>query len=134
MAFVRGLLARRREAKQARLANAKHHRDLWKSQYKDLFAEMSAAFFEIDPVGVNFDTNSDEYEFEVGSVLPRLMYAGSVSDVDEILKDEFSFWFDRFSFDRARVSGLAERVWDIWLAHGRPGGDSAPDGRDIDRH
>ena len=40
-------------------------RDALKRQYGKLFAAMSEALFEADPLGINFEINTDEYEPEV---------------------------------------------------------------------
>jgi hypothetical protein len=89
-----------------------------KATYTHLFDELAAAFFELDPAGINFETNTDEYELEVGTVLPRLPEARSAYDVEAILRFEFDRWFGLAQYDGGRTWGLAERVWAIWS---RPG-------------
>lgn len=102
--------------RKARFEHAKADRDRLKREYKALYAELAQAFFEVDPVGVNFDENTDEYELEVGTVLPRLKSAKSAADVYTILVEEFTFWFEG-SFDPKRLAVLSERVWRIWTMH-----------------
>jgi hypothetical protein len=92
-------------------------------QYPELFAAMAAAFFDVDPAGVNYEVNTDEYEAEVATVLPRLVDASSTADVERILREEFDRWFEG-NYEPARLAVLAERIWPIWSAAGsRPTAD-----------
>jgi hypothetical protein len=68
-------------------------RDRLKKQYGLLFATVAALLFESDPIGINFGDNTDEYEPEAGTILPRLASAKSVDDVQTIVDEEFSRWF-----------------------------------------
>ncbi|MDH3592492.1 MAG: hypothetical protein OER88_11465, partial [Planctomycetota bacterium] len=43
-----------------------------RAEFGSLFDEVSGILFELDPIGINFKTNTDEYEPEVGTILPRL--------------------------------------------------------------
>ncbi|WP_202413803.1 hypothetical protein [Duganella sp. CY15W] len=38
-------------------------------EYAVLFDALSKILFEADPLGINFETNTDEYEPEVGSII-----------------------------------------------------------------
>jgi len=116
MKFIGRLLGRGEslQAATARVERTAIERQAVQHDYPALFSELSAAFFEVDPVGINFDTNIDEYDPEVGTVLPRLAGAHSVDDVDMILREEFSRWFDGVSVSRQLLRVLADRVWEIW--------------------
>lgn len=59
-------------------------RDQVKKQYRDLFASVSAAMFRHDPIGINFETNTDEYDPEAGTVIPRLNACCSGEDVIDV--------------------------------------------------
>jgi hypothetical protein len=100
-----------------RAGDSRRRRAALKRQHQHPFAELAAAFFEVDPAGINFDENTDEYEPEVGTTLPRLGAARSVRDVERILREEFDHWFGD-SYDRKRVTVLADRVWQIWSSSG----------------
>lgn len=118
--------------RQARRERVRGQRKALKRQYKGVFAELTRAFFEADPAGINFDTNTDEYEPEVGTVLPRLTGARSAADVKNILIEEFTFWFEG-SYDPKRLAELSETVWQLWSAtddRTRAGGGTS---RDIHR-
>ena len=43
-----------------------------REEYGILFESVAALLFKHDPVGINFDHNTDEYESEAGTILPRL--------------------------------------------------------------
>ena len=97
------------------IADKRDQRERVKAQYAGLFPAATALFFRVDPAGINFETNTDEYEPEVGTVLPRLESAGSVGDVARILREEFSSWFGD-SFDGQSTDRLAPELWSLWQA------------------
>jgi hypothetical protein len=108
MVFAVGQARLRREFRER-----EHERARLKAAVPTLFADLSSAFFEVDPGLVNYETNDDEYEAEVAAVLPRLSEARSADDVVGILQDEFDRWFHR-NYDIHRLDRLAERTWAIW--------------------
>jgi hypothetical protein len=58
--------------------------------YGDLFEAVSAILFRRDPMGINFVENTDEYEPEVGTILPRLRTCMTEADVRRVVHEEFS--------------------------------------------
>jgi hypothetical protein len=76
-------------------------RKLLKQRYGAVFDAVAALLFEADPMGINFDESTDEYELETGTILPRLAGAKSVDDVQTIIYAEFCRWFA----NRAQQSG-----------------------------
>ena len=79
------------------------------------FDAVSRAMFEHDPIGLNFTTNTDEYEAEAGTVIPRLDSRESASDVVTVLHEEFTSWFGEMTAgDRTLYTELGE---DIWALH-----------------
>jgi hypothetical protein len=86
-----------------------------RARYGALFDEIAAILFELDPVGINFETNTDEYEPEVGTILPRLHSCSSAADVRRVIHEEFVYWFDsETAGPEARYQEAAERVWAAW--------------------
>jgi hypothetical protein len=61
--------------------------------YKRLFTEVSAILFQHDPIGINFEDNTDEYDPEAGTILPRLRPDISIDDLTAIVYEEFVHWF-----------------------------------------
>lgn len=82
-------------------------------EYGAAYARLSEILFREDPIGINFEENTDEYEPEVGTLLPRLRDAGSVADIRKIVHEEFMKRFDaatRGSPEKYQV--VAQRLWD----------------------
>ncbi len=77
----------------ARVENDRAAREEVRRRYPELFAAVSAAMFRHDVIGLNFDTNSDEYDPEAGTVIPRLKDCSSAEDVATVLHEEYSNWF-----------------------------------------
>ena len=63
--------------------------------YKQLFDEVSAILFRHDPIGVNYEENTDEYEAEAGTILARLRADMTPEDATSIVHEEFVRWFSR---------------------------------------
>ena len=59
----------------------------------ELLAAVTLTLFEHDPVGINFECNSDEYEPEAKTIITRLNYSMSADEVLVIVYEEFCYWF-----------------------------------------
>ena len=92
--------------------NIQAQRRALREEYKGLYDRLVAILFEEDPVGINFEDNTDEYEPEVGSILPRLKTCRSALDVQTVVHEEFIRWFDaRTAGPPERYRKVATRVW-----------------------
>jgi hypothetical protein len=90
-------------------------REELKRRYGSLFDAVSKALFEDDPIGINFGDNTDEYDPEAGTVIPRLSGAVSEDDVQTIVFEEFCRWFDSDTAgDRSRYESVSLHIWAIW--------------------
>jgi hypothetical protein len=86
-----------------------------KSEYGRLYDVVSEILFRNDPIGINFETNTDEYEPEVDTILPRLEACHSVEDVQTMIHEEFVKWFDSNTAGSAeRYREVAEEIWLSW--------------------
>jgi hypothetical protein len=96
-----------------------------KAEYGQLFDSVSALLFRHDPIGIAFDNeNTDEYDPETGTILPRLRNCEAASDVLRIVHEEFVRWFDVGNAGPAeRYADIASEVWRLWQSHR----ESAPD-------
>jgi hypothetical protein len=83
-----------RELIMTDLDNIRLHRAELKHQYGVAYEQLSNILFTVDPIGINFEENTDEYEPEVGTILPRLRNCLSADDVRQVLYEEFVKWFD----------------------------------------
>ncbi len=86
-----------------------------KTEHEELFDEVAALLFRHDPVGINFESNADEYEPEVGTILPRLRGCHSEDDVRRVVHQEFVRWFDAdIAGPEERYAKIAGEIWDHW--------------------
>jgi hypothetical protein len=72
---------------------ARSERRRLKREYSALFEDLSALLYHLDPMGLNFGFNPDEYEPEVGTILPRVIQLETASDVESVIREEFAGWF-----------------------------------------
>ena len=69
-------------------------RERLKKEYGYLFSEVSKLLFDIDPMGISFEDNFDEYDLEVGTILPRLWVIKEEERIESVVREEFQKWFD----------------------------------------
>ena len=104
----------------------KRHR---KNTYRALFDQVSAILFRHDPIGINFETNADEYESEARTILPRLADCESADDVQQVTYEEFVRWFDESTVGPFEsYESIAQEVWDLWTAYAIRSSLEPPDG------
>ena|ERR1041385_9286909 len=87
-----------------------------KAEYGQLYDAAAALLFRHDPIAINYETNSDEYEPEVRTILPRLHTCHSDFDVTRVVHEEFVRWFsteDAGSIERYEQIG--KELWELWL-------------------
>ena len=86
-----------------------------KAKYGELFEVVSEILFRNDPMGINFEFNTDEYEPEVGTILPRLKDCSSTSDAVKVIHQEFVCWFDpEIAGTEENYKIVAQEIWDAW--------------------
>lgn len=88
-------------------------RDALKRKYGALFDTIAAALFEADPMGINFESNTDEYELEAGTILSRLPGARTAEDVEAIVHQELCRWFDSAG-PREKYEAVSATIWEAW--------------------
>jgi hypothetical protein len=66
-----------------------------------------------DPIGIIIeDVNPDEYDPEVGTILPRLGGAQSEREVQRIIHEEFVRWFDDgIAGPETKYARVANDIW-----------------------
>ncbi len=89
-------------------------RRMMKTMYGELFDATAALLFRHDPIGINFDDNTDEYEPEVGTILPRLKSCLSENDVCRVVHEEFEQWFGIDAGTQKRYEPIAAELWQLW--------------------
>ena len=86
-----------------------------RNQYRDLFDTVASILFAADPIGINFESNADEYEPEVGTILPRLASCTSADDVRKIVHEEFTVWFSPHDVGpESHYDSIAQEIWSAW--------------------
>ena len=106
--------------------NMNAEREQLKKQYGTLFDTVAALLFENDPMGINFGDNTDEYDPEVGTILPRLSRCHSQADTRKVVFEEFCRWFGpEITGDEMRYDAIGAELWALWSTRG-PNGSSEP--------
>lgn len=83
--------------------------------YGALFNGVSAVLFRHDPVGLNFEDNTDEYDFEARTILPRLSRCVSEEDALQAIYEEFQHSFGAdIAGPVSRYRQAASDIWVLW--------------------
>jgi hypothetical protein len=84
--------------------------------YGELFDATAALLFRHDPIGVSFDNlNTDEYEPEAETILPRLSGCHSSNEVLHVVHEEFVRWFgEDTARSGERYEQIASELWQLW--------------------
>jgi hypothetical protein len=92
--------------------------------------DVSAILFRHDPIGINFEVNTDEYDAEAESIVLRLVSApaiDSASTVRAIIHQEFVSWFDQqMAGPPERYEAIAREIWELLAAYPGTDGDETP--------
>src|SRR5438128_12033932 len=96
-------------------------RNALRAEYGELYDRVSAILFDEDPIGINFEFNTDEYEPEVDTILPRLTSCRSREHVRAVVHEEMVRWFEPASAGPAeRYATIAARIWALIGGASRP--------------
>jgi hypothetical protein len=87
--------------------------------YQRLVAAVERAINEADPIRLlGVGAPPDEYSPEIGTILPRLAGVQGISDVTNVLHEEFVRWFDqRIAGPREAYEASARRIWAALLEY-----------------
>lgn len=93
----------------------KRRRDRVRARYRTLFDAVTALLFQHDPVGLNFEDNTDEYDAEAGTIIPRLPRCRSEADVLKVVYEEFTRWFTADVVKPGpRYEAAARGIWALY--------------------
>lgn len=82
---------------------------------RDLVDAVSQLLFRADPVGINFDTNTDEYDAEAETIVIGLPRTGGPEDVKALAHEALVQWFDAQTAGPAdRYAAVAAEIWNLW--------------------
>ncbi len=87
-----------------------------RQKYRAIRRQVSAILREADPISlISAGAPADEYELEVGTIVPRIGEAASPELLQIIIHEEFVFWFG------AEIAGppegyerTAEAIWNAY--------------------
>lgn len=103
------------ESIQAEVRRAKEHRYALTVTQRDLVDEVSQVLFQADPVGINFETNTDEYDAEAETIVIALPNAHGPDDVKALAHESFVQWFDEQTAGPVgRYTEVASEIWSLW--------------------
>jgi hypothetical protein len=86
-----------------------------KEKYGKLFDSTAQILFKHDPIEINFNHNTDEYEPEARTILPKLKDCHSSEDVLNIVYEEFCHWFGSETAGvKQNYEKIADEVWNLW--------------------
>ena len=85
------------------------------SSHGALIARVEALLFAADPIGINFETNTDEYNPEAVSIIARREEFESVDALQRVVHEEFVRWFDADTAGPIeRYRSIAAQIWQVW--------------------
>lgn len=88
-----------------------------RERYRELRHLVEDVLRRHDPIQlISIGAPRDEYDPEVGTILPRLKEASSLGDVQEVLHQEFTHWFGAKQAGPSDLyKGAAKELWQGWL-------------------
>lgn len=108
----------RRDRIQARVRAARQARFEQAVTQRDLVDAVSQILFRADPAGINFETNTDEYDAEAETIVIGLPDARHPEDVRALTHETFVQWFDAQTAGPIdRYATVASEIWNLWRRH-----------------
>lgn len=95
-----------------------------RQRYLNLHRGLAKLLYRHDPVGLAAaGAPKDEYEPEVGTIIPRLKDVNSLDDVRRIVHQEFLRWFEteETTGPESSYNGIAQEIWDKFVKRGAVG-------------
>ena len=71
---------------------------------------LRSLFNEVDPAGIFFDENIDEYDPEIKELLSLSLDYSNSNDLDKKLKGIFTRYFEGLQIDANSLNKLAKRI------------------------
>jgi hypothetical protein len=87
-----------------------------RAEYGELFDSLAGLLFCHDPIGIAVDNpNTDEYEPEAETILPRLRACKSSDEIRAVVHEEFVRWFgEATAGPPERYDEIAVETWGLW--------------------
>ncbi len=101
-------------------AENRRRRSELRQRFKGLYEDVAQILFEEDPIRINFKTNTDDYEPEVGTILPRLRECATAEDGRTVVHTEFVRWFGpEIAGPAEKYTSAAKRIWNAFQGQRR---------------
>ena len=86
-----------------------------KSEYKELFKKVADIFIKYDPLNIINKNNTDEYDPETASILPRLKNCASEDGLLDMIHQVFIECFDGalMTGEREKYKPIARELWQL---------------------
>lgn len=79
-----------------------------------LFETISKILFTHDPMETNFESNTDEYDPQAATIIPRLASCASEEDVLTVVHEEFCRWFGaQTAGPTTHYEEVAKEIWNV---------------------
>jgi hypothetical protein len=93
-------------------------REALRREYAGLYEQVEAILFRYDQAEINFGENTDEYDPEVSTILPRIARATSQDEVHQIVREEFEHWFGPdFIMREESFEAIAAEAFEAVMSH-----------------
>ncbi len=82
-------------------------------RYGIAFERLSRLLYAHDPIGISFGDNTDEYDPEARTILPRLGACRTVAEVGSVVHEEFVAWFEEDTAGGPEpYAAIARGIWE----------------------
>lgn len=106
------------ERLQAEVLAAKQSRFEQTVTQRNLVDAVSQILFRADPAGINFETNTDEYDAEAETIVIGLPKAHHLQDVKALTHETFVQWFGAQTAGPIdRYTAVTSEIWNLWRRH-----------------
>lgn len=88
--------------------------------HEEIVGRVSALLFAADPVGINFDDNTDEYDLEAEMIVIRLLDGVLQSDLQAAVYETFVRCFGpevEVVGPASRYQEVSDKIWDAWCIY-----------------
>lgn len=93
-------------------------RKMLKKRFGVLVDQVNAVLDEADPMNIGIE---NEYDPEVGTILPLLAQCSTVQDLEGVIYEQFCRWFNVESAGpREKYQPIAVKVWSLWREFNKP--------------
>ena len=83
--------------------------------HEEIVAKFEALLFERDPIGISFESNTDEYRAEAETIALRFLDDDPIEDPGRIAYEEFARWFGHeICGPPSSYQAIGRDLWQLW--------------------